>query len=106
MDPCENAYDAPKMYERGWGKKLTYVIAISTMEVVDVTPRYVVNHMGNRMRRTEVPEDWLENLLTQVRKRLLFGQTDETIARYASRVEAEKKTFQDEIDSSGVSSSM
>ena len=80
MDPCENAYDAPKMYEKGWGKRLTYVIAVSTKEVVDVTPRYIVNHAGNRFRRTEVPEAWLKQVLGQVRKRLLFGQTNETIA--------------------------
>lgn len=60
LDPCENAFDAPKMYERGWGKKLTYIIAFSTKEVVDVTPRYLVNHIGNKWRRTEVPEPWLK----------------------------------------------
>lgn len=73
MDPCENAYDAPKMYERGWGKKLTYIVAVSPREVVDVTPRYIVNHSGNRSRRTEVPEDWLKEILGQVRQRLMFG---------------------------------
>ena len=67
MDPCENAYDAPKMYERGWGKKLTYIIGISTKEVVDVTPRYIVNHSGNRIRRDKVPEDWLKASLAQLR---------------------------------------
>lgn len=76
MDPCENAFDAPKMYERGWGKKLTYVVACSTKQVVDVTPRYIVNHMGNKWRRTEVPEPWLKQNLAQVRTRLLFGQTE------------------------------
>ena len=63
MDPCENAYDAPKMYEKGWGKKLTYVVAISSKEVVDVTPRYVVNLKANRLRRDLVPEDWLKMVL-------------------------------------------
>jgi len=73
MDPCENAYDAPKMYEKGWGKKLTYIVAISSKEVVDVTPRYVVSLQANRLRRDLVPEDWLKNILTQMRMRLLFG---------------------------------
>ena len=59
MDPCENAYDAPKMYERGWGKKLTYVVAINAEEAVDVTQRYILNKVANRMRRTQVPEQWL-----------------------------------------------
>ena len=56
MDPCENAYDSPKMYERGWGKKLTYVIAISKDEAVDVTPRYILDRVSNRTMRDLVPE--------------------------------------------------
>ena len=67
MDPCENAYDAPKMYERGWGKKLTYCIAISQNEVVDVTPRYILNRANNKMARNLVPETWLAEQLNQLR---------------------------------------
>ena len=93
MDPCENAYDAPKMYERGWGKKLTYCIAVSSKEVVDVTPRYVLSPIANKMRRTIVPEEWLAHMLREVRKRLLFGQTEETIAWYTARLEREKKAL-------------
>ncbi len=56
MDSCENAYDTPLMYEGGWGKKLNYVIAVSKDEWIDVTPRYTLNKMMTRMRRTLVPE--------------------------------------------------
>lgn len=60
MDSCENAYDTPLIYEGGWGKKLSYVIAVSKDEVVDVTPRYVLNKMMNRTRRTVYNEQWMK----------------------------------------------
>ena len=59
MDSCEPIFDAPLTYEKGWGKQLTYCIAVSNSEIVDVTPRYVLNRMMNRMRREVVNEDWL-----------------------------------------------
>eukprot|EP00041_Stephanoeca_diplocostata_P036839 m.1362766 g.1362766 ORF g.1362766 m.1362766 type:complete len:57 (+) comp24944_c0_seq12:1787-1957(+) len=40
MDCCEDAYDSPLMYERGWGKKLSYVFAFDHDNIVDVTWRY------------------------------------------------------------------
>lgn len=67
MDSCENAYDTPLLYERGWGKKLSYVIGVAKDEIVDVTSRYVLNKRQNRMRRTLVPESWLKTFLEQKR---------------------------------------
>ena len=40
MDPCEASLDRPLLYEAGWGKKLSYVIAIGTSGFVDVSRRY------------------------------------------------------------------
>lgn len=69
MDSCENAYDTPKLYEGGWGKKLTYVIGFSFDQgPVDVTQRYVLNKLQNKMLRTLVPEKWLSKMLETKRR--------------------------------------
>ena len=52
-DCCENKMDSPLMYEHGWGKKLTYVIAFSKDEVVDVTWRYTCKQQELLRRRNK-----------------------------------------------------
>jgi hypothetical protein len=39
-DPCEDAFDAPLMYETGWKKDLNIIFAVGAVEVVDVVRRY------------------------------------------------------------------
>jgi peptide-N4-(N-acetyl-beta-glucosaminyl)asparagine amidase len=39
-DGCEGVIDEPAMYEKGWGKDLNSILAITTDSVVDVTRRY------------------------------------------------------------------
>ena len=56
---CEPTMDTPLLYETGWGKKLTYVIAFSSDEVVDVGARYTNHYTDVMARRTLVPEAWL-----------------------------------------------
>lgn len=46
--------DTPTLYERGWGKKLSYVFAFERDNIVDVIWRYSQDHAGTTRRRDEV----------------------------------------------------
>ncbi|KAJ1489473.1 hypothetical protein T484DRAFT_1615090, partial [Baffinella frigidus] len=59
MDCCEDCWDVPLLYSGGWNKKLTYCIAFSKEEVVDVTCRYSRQWEQCKARRTKCPELWL-----------------------------------------------
>lgn len=50
-DSCENAFDSPLMYESGWGKKLSYIVAFNPYNVVDVMQRYTNNYEDVKTRR-------------------------------------------------------
>lgn len=66
-DPCEGVIDAPLIYEAGWNKKLSYVIAYSKDEVQDVTWRYSSRHAEVLGRRNFVREEELAKFLADYR---------------------------------------
>ncbi|KAL8581107.1 hypothetical protein ACOMHN_033555 [Nucella lapillus] len=75
-DPCENVCDKPLLYEEGWGKKLTYVLAFSKDEAQDVTWRYSAKHAELLARRQECREAWLVNTLHSIFRTKLRGMDE------------------------------
>ena len=69
-DPCENVCDKPLLYEVGWNKSLSYVIAFSIEGVVDVTKRYTKDMRARYRNRGEVYERWLEQRVKDITKEL------------------------------------
>ena len=101
-DACEGKIDEPSMYEHGWGKKLSYIIALSSEgggQVADVTGRYSrkIPSIDMQARRREVTpsEEVGDMIIAQInaslrsRSNLSKARQDELDRRCAE----EKKFF-------------
>ncbi|CAH1164743.1 unnamed protein product [Phaedon cochleariae] len=92
-DPCENACDTPLMYESGWGKKVSYVIAYSCDDVQDVTWRYSSCHKAVLERRKLCGEKELLDGLLELRGRVQKGVSEARRKYLARRVVMELVEF-------------
>ncbi|CAE6431862.1 unnamed protein product [Rhizoctonia solani] len=55
-DSCEAARDQPLLYDRGWGKKMSYIFAFSVDGASDMSRGYVQNSNEMLQRRHDAPE--------------------------------------------------
>lgn len=66
LDPCEGIFDNPLLYEKGWNKKLDYVIAIAKDGVYDVTKRYTRKWHDVLSRRVITTESTLAAIIFNI----------------------------------------
>ncbi|ESO01416.1 hypothetical protein HELRODRAFT_81998 [Helobdella robusta] len=67
-DPCENVCDQNLLYEKGWGREITYIFAFSLNNIQDVTWKYSSDHKALMRRRKECKESWLVKALITLRQ--------------------------------------
>ncbi|KAL0593294.1 Peptide-N-asparagine amidase [Plecturocebus cupreus] len=92
-DACEDVCDKPLLYEIGWGKKLSYVIAFSKDEVVDVTWRYSCKHEEVIARRTKVKEALLQETINGLNKQRQLSLSENRRKELLQRIIVELVEF-------------
>lgn len=71
-DSCENAWDQPKIYSVGWGKKMSYCLAFSVSGAQDVTRRYV-REPERSLPRNLGPEETLKTAVRAISQQSRSG---------------------------------
>ncbi|XP_020589550.1 peptide-N(4)-(N-acetyl-beta-glucosaminyl)asparagine amidase [Phalaenopsis equestris] len=101
LDPCEGIYDKPLLYEKGWNKKLNYVIAIAKDGVRDVTKRYTRKWTEVLSRRNIATESSASSVLSSLTKELRSGFSSELLeVRDMKELEELESGLHNMVDSS------
>ncbi|KAL6989508.1 Peptide-N(4)-(N-acetyl-beta-glucosaminyl)asparagine amidase, variant 2 [Sarracenia purpurea var. burkii] len=104
LDPCEGIYDRPLLYEKGWKKNLTYVIALAKDGVHDVTKRYTRKWHEVLHRRNLTTEADLSTFLSNIRRELRQNLTSQVIAALEERDRNEAEALERDLHSKDDSS--
>jgi thiol-disulfide isomerase/thioredoxin len=99
VDSCEGVVCEPSMYEAGWGKHISYVVAASKNHVVDVTPRYTrkfcTEDFQARRRAITTSEIESEQILRQLNRSVLQANLASNVREdLVQRLESEQVVLQ------------
>lgn len=96
-DPCENALDKPRLYEKGWGKKLIAIFAFDSRRVIDVTRRYARDDgvLGRRAAHFNCTET---AIMTEVHAADLAARAGDVVDDSAEQAELAAALFGGEDD--------
>ncbi|XP_059652725.1 peptide-N(4)-(N-acetyl-beta-glucosaminyl)asparagine amidase [Cornus florida] len=99
LDPCEGIYDNPLLYEKGWQKKLNYVIAIAKDGVCDVTKRYTRKWHEVLTRRNITTEPVLSTLLSNITRECRKNFTSQVLSALEQRDRNEAESLERDLHS-------
>ncbi|KAJ8760701.1 hypothetical protein K2173_017745 [Erythroxylum novogranatense] len=99
LDPCDGIYDKPLLYEKGWGKKLNYVIAIAKDGVYDVTKRYTRNWPEVLSRRNITTEPALSAAIANFTKECRRGFASHMLSVLEDRDRTESEELERDVHS-------
>ncbi|XP_010546598.1 PREDICTED: peptide-N(4)-(N-acetyl-beta-glucosaminyl)asparagine amidase [Tarenaya hassleriana] len=99
LDPCEGVYDKPLLYEKGWNKKLNYVIGIARDGVYDVTKRYTKKWHEILTRRTITTESSSQAVLRTLTRELRISFTPHVLSSLELRDSNEQEELERDLHS-------
>ncbi|KAF3909672.1 hypothetical protein AA313_de0207933 [Arthrobotrys entomopaga] len=98
VDACEEAWDQPRLYTEGWGKRIGYCIAFShDGGAADVTRRYVRNPRLHGMPRTRCPEEVLLYIIDEIKEKRRNSLSDSDKKRLMREDMMEEQEFKEYV---------